>query len=45
MSEELKEIWQVKLHHDFPSRNIKVSFPEDDDLELIDYELTFFQEQ
>jgi len=41
----LKEIWQVKLAHDFPNRTIKVSFPEEDDLELIDYELTFFQER
>ncbi len=26
-------------------RKITVSFPEEDDLELIEYELTFFQEQ
>ena len=41
----LKEIWQVKLNHDFPGRKITVSFPNEDDLELIDYEITFFQEQ
>jgi len=41
----MKEIWQVKLNHDFPGRKITVYFPEEDDLELIDYELTFFQEQ
>lgn len=41
----LKEIWQVKLHHDFPERKITVFFPDRDDLELVDYELTFFQEQ
>jgi hypothetical protein len=41
----LKEIWQVKLSHDFPDRNITVLFPEEDDLELIDYEITFFQER
>ena len=41
----LKEIWQVKLHHDFPGRRITVSFPDEDDLDLIDYEITFFQEQ
>ncbi len=41
----LKEIWQIKLNHDYPSRKIKVFFPEEGDLELIDYELTFFQEE
>jgi hypothetical protein len=41
----LKGIWQVKLQHDFPDRRITVSFPEEDDLELDEYELTFFQEQ
>lgn len=41
----LKEIWQVKLERDFPGRKITVCFPEEDDLELTDYELTFFQER
>lgn len=41
----MKEIWEVKLRHDFPDRKITVFFPEKDDLELLDYELTFFQEQ
>lgn len=41
----LKEIWQVKLNHDFPGRRFTVSFPEESDLELIDYELTFYQER
>lgn len=41
----MKEIWQIKLQHDFPGRRFTVSFPEEGDLELIDYELTFFQEQ
>jgi hypothetical protein len=40
----LKRIWQVKLRHDFPDRNFVVSFPEEADLDLSDYELTFFQE-
>ena len=40
----LKEIWKVKLDRDFPDRRITVFFPEQDDLELEDYELTFFQE-
>jgi len=41
----MKEIWEVKLRHDFPNKKIKVVFPDGDDLELIDYELTFFQER
>ena len=41
----MRQIWQVKLAHDFPGREITVSFPEEDDLELIDYEITFFQDQ
>lgn len=42
----MKEIWQVKLHHDFPDRKITVWFPEEDDLEdLEEYTLTFFQER
>ena len=41
----MKEIWQVKLNRDFPDRKITVSFPEEDDLELIDYEITFFQDR
>ena len=41
----MKEIYQVKLRHDFPDRTITVFFPEKDDLELIDYEVTFFQER
>jgi len=41
----LKEIWQVKLSHDFPGRRVTVSFPEEDDLELNEYEITFFQER
>jgi hypothetical protein len=39
----MKEIWEVKLGHDFPNRAITVSFPEEDDLELVRYEITFFQ--
>jgi len=41
----MKEIWEMKLAHDFPGRKIRVLFPEEDDLELIDYEITFFQER
>jgi hypothetical protein len=41
----MKETWQTKPNRDFPTRRITVSFPEEDDLELIDYEITFFQER
>jgi hypothetical protein len=41
----ISEICRVKLSHDFPGRRIKVFFPQEDDLELIDYEVTFFQER
>lgn len=41
----MKEVWQVKLKNDFPDRNVKVYFPDEDDLELLDYEITFFQER
>jgi hypothetical protein len=41
----MKQIWQVKLSHDFPGRRIAVSFPEEEDLELDDYEITFSQER
>ena len=42
----MKEIWQAKLEHDFPGRKITVWFPEEDDLEdLLDYQVTFFQER
>jgi hypothetical protein len=41
----MKEMWEVKLRHDFPDRKITVFFPESDDLELVNYELTFFQER
>jgi hypothetical protein len=41
----MKEVWQVKLSHDFPDRRMTVLFPEEDNLELIQYEITFFQER
>jgi hypothetical protein len=40
----LKEIWNVKLTHDFPNRKFTVSFPEHDSEDLVSYEVTFFQE-
>ena len=39
----LKEIWQVKLKHDFPTRNVIVEFNEKECDCLQDYEITFFQ--
>jgi hypothetical protein len=41
----MKELWQVKLNRDFPGRKITVDFPEEDDMDLIDYEITLFQER
>jgi hypothetical protein len=40
----LKEIWASKLRRDFPTRNVVVSFPEDGNADLVDFEITFFQE-
>ncbi|HXZ32644.1 MAG TPA: hypothetical protein VEH30_10215 [Terriglobales bacterium] len=41
----MREIWQTKLNHDFPGRSITVSFPEDNIGNLLDYQITFFQER
>lgn len=41
----LKDVWQTKLNRDFPDRRIIVSFPEDYSSDLIDYEITFYQER
>jgi hypothetical protein len=41
----IKEIWRTKLNHDFPGRKMIVSFPEDEIENLLDYEITFFQER
>ena len=40
----LKDMWAAKLARDFPERRIIVSFPEDPGDDLLDYEITFFQE-
>jgi hypothetical protein len=40
----LKETWDAKLRRDFPDRKFVVSFPEDDG-ELDEYEITFWQER
>jgi hypothetical protein len=44
MGRMLKDIWQTKLNRDFPTRRIRVSFPEDESEDLLDYEITFFHE-
>lgn len=41
----LKNSWQAKLDRDFPNRKIRVSFPEEHSEDLLQYELTFFQER
>ena len=40
----LKDMWSCKLRRAFPNRNIVVSFPVEDIDDLLDYEITFFQE-
>jgi hypothetical protein len=39
----LREIWETKLHRDFPARQFVVSFPEENIEYLQDYEITFYQ--
>lgn len=39
----LKDIHEVKLQRDFPSLRFTVSFNDEPDLDLIDYELSFWQ--
>jgi hypothetical protein len=41
----IKEIWQTKLSHDFPGREITVTFPDDALKDILEYEITFFQER
>jgi hypothetical protein len=41
----LKEIWQTKLNRDFPGRKITVDFREDDSKDLLEYQITFYQER
>ncbi len=41
---KLKDIWSCKLDRDFPDRDFVVSFPEEPADDLLDYEITFFQE-
>ncbi len=39
----LKSIYQLKLAADYPERSFEVHFNDEDGLDPIDYELTFFQ--
>jgi hypothetical protein len=41
----LKEMWTAKLQRDFPGRRFVVAFPEERSENLLDYEITFFQER
>jgi hypothetical protein len=44
LGETLKQIYEVKLSHDFPGRSFEVSFWKPDDPEdLVEYELSFWQ--
>jgi len=38
----LKEMWSCKLRRDFPAMRFTVSFPEDYNEDLVDYEISFF---
>jgi hypothetical protein len=39
----LRDMWAVKLSHDFPKRSFVVSFPEEERESLQDYEVSFYQ--
>jgi hypothetical protein len=39
----LKDVWDAKLKRDFPARVITVSFPEGPFEDLVQYEVSFFQ--
>ena len=41
----LKDMWQLKLNRDFPERVMVVFFCEDVSDDLMDYEITFWQER
>lgn len=41
LGRKLKETWGAKLRHDFPNREIVVSFLEEGCADLLDYEVTF----
>jgi hypothetical protein len=39
----LRDVWETKLHRDFPTRRFCVSFPSEHCEDLTDYEVTFYQ--
>ena len=41
----LKDMWQCKLQASFPERRFKVEFYDDDSDDLLDYQITVFQER
>ena len=41
----LKEMWAAKLQRDFPGRRIVVSFPEEGCEDLLDYEISVYQDR
>lgn len=41
----LKEVWAAKLQRDFPGKRFVVSFPERPSENLLDYQVTFFQQR
>ena len=41
----LAEMWMAKLLKDFPERRFVVSFPESEFDDLLDYEITVYQDQ
>lgn len=41
----LKEMWAAKLQRDFPAKRFVVNFPEESPENLLDYEITLFQER
>ena len=41
----MKDILQTKLNRDFPDRKVTVIFAEDGVDDLVDYQITFFQER
>ena len=41
----LRDMWSCKLQRDYPQRRVKVRFSEDDSEDLLDYEITLYQER
>jgi len=41
----LEEMWSCKLNKDFPERKFVVKFPYGEVVELVDYQITFFQKR